>query len=386
MGGTLGNPYRPGSGTAPPLLAGRAREIADFERLVSDLCVRGQQRNLLATGLRGVGKTVLLNRFEVVAQGAGIPVAFLEVERSNLANGVARRISTVLGKLRPVRKLKQSLMSTLDGLLVFTLRDPGTSLELSLNVQIPSPDLLADDFADLLICLGEVADAQGQGVIFLFDELHNADPAELGAFLTGLHRVAQKELPVSMVGAGLPSLSATVGTAREYAERMFSAISIGALKRPDAALALTGPVRRFNVDFEKSAEERVLKLTEGYPYFIQEYGYQVWNCLDGDVITDAVVDLAEPLARAALDQGFFQLRLDRATAEGRKYLRKMAALGQGPSRISAIESSLGGKRRSKLHTREELLRTGLIFEPEEGVLDYTVPRFGEFMIRRFPAG
>lgn len=379
------NPYRPGSGTVPPLLAGRSKEIAAFEALLLGLRKGDHPRSILASGLRGVGKTVLLNHFEIRAQSVDCPASFLEVQsEAILANGLARKMSRMMSELKPIRKLRRSITSAFEGLAVFTLKEPGTGWEMSLSVKAPDAELLAEDFAELLIGLGTAASARGKGVVFLFDELHNANPKELGPFLTGLHRAAQKELPVAMVGAGLPNLSTTIAETREYAERMFSVSHIGPLRRDDAALALTSPAQRWGVDFDDRALKRVLGLTGGYPYFIQEYGSHLWECLDGDLITESEVEQAEPLARAALDRGFFQVRLDRATDDGRVYLRSMASLGEGPYRVRDVETTRGRRRQSE--TRKHLLGKGLIYEPEDGVMDYTVPQFGEFMIRRFPTG
>lgn len=378
------NPYRPGSGTVPPVLAGRSTEVAAFETMLAALRKGEHPRSMLASGLRGVGKTVLLNHFEIRAQGVDCPASFLEVQsETSLANGLARKIGRMMGELQPMRRLRRSMISAFEGLGAFTLREPGSGWEISLSVKTQDSDLLAEDFEELLVCLGTVAAARGTGVVFLFDELHEANPSELGAFLAGLHRAAQKELPVAMVGAGLPNLSATIADTREYAERMFVVAHIDSLRRADAALALTSPAQHRGVDFDDYALKRVLRLTGGYPYFIQEYGFHLWECLEGDVITESEVERAEPLTRSALDKGFFQVRLDRATEEGREYLRTMASLGEGPYRPRDVEVR---GRKGRARARQHLIDKGLIYEPMDGWLDYTVPQFGEFMLRRLSIG
>jgi len=383
------NPYAPGAGTRPPLLTGRDREIEAYEVML-DRLVRGiAGQSMIVTGLRGVGKTVLLNAFEDIAVGRGWIAAGRELDEENpFPTAIARSAKRILNELKPTKKIAEQIRDKLSGLGTFALKDPA-GFELSYTPPERSPgDLLGEDFTDLLLAVGQAAEAKGRGVAFLLDEVQFVPAKEFGPFVVGLHRINQKALPVTCVAAGLPSLPALVGNAKSYAERLFEYPRIDRLSRADAQSALAAPALRLDVIWEQAALDHVFAQTAGYPYFLQEYGKYAWDVAsDGTgLITAQNARVGGQLAQDRLDDGFFLVRYERrATDAERSFLHAMAGCPGPPYSIADITDALGKDNQRLLSMRRNaLIKKGLVYAPQHGALDYTVPRFAEYLKRRGP--
>jgi AAA+ ATPase superfamily predicted ATPase len=319
------NPYAPGAGTRPPALAGRDREIEAYEILIDRLARGTAGQSMIITGLRGVGKTVLLNTFEdITVDRSWIAVQREIDERTSLPAVVARSARRILGDLKPGKKIADRVRSSLANLGAFTLKDP-TGFELSYTPSgKPSTDALGEDFTDLLLAVGEAAADKRRGVAFLLDEVQFVPADEFGPFVVGLHRLNQKALPVTCVAVGLPSLPALAGEAKSYAERLFDYPRIDRLSREDAYAALAQPGESREVTFEEDALELVFRETSGYPYFLQQYGKYIWDVADEGRITKRDAEVGGREAQDRLDEGFFLVRYERASAAERRFLHAVA--------------------------------------------------------------
>ena len=378
------NPYAPGAGTRPPALTGRDKEIETYEILLYRLKDGMAGQSMFITGLRGVGKTVLLNAFEdITVDRDWLAVQREFDEHTSLPAVVARAAQRILLGLKPSRKVAERIRSSFAGLGTFSLKDPG-GWELSYTPSNgASSDALGEDFVDLLLALGQAAQEKDRGVAFLLDEVQFVPPAEFGAFVLGLHRLNQKALPVTCIATGLPSLPTLAGEAKSYAERLFEYPRIDRLSRFDAAAALRGPAESRNVSFEEDALSYVFQETEGYPYFLQQYGKYAWDVASDDQITMRDAQLGGRQAQERLDEGFFLVRYERATTAQRSFLHAMAHCDGPPYPIAEIARTLGNAdQRSISMKRNALIKKGLIFVPRHGTVDYTVPRFADYLRRR----
>jgi len=381
------NPYAPGAGFRPPLIAGRDREIESYSVLLDRLIRGNSATSMIVTGLRGVGKTVLLNAFEDTSIERDWIAEVLELdEHSSFPAAIARCTRKALLELKPTKKLAGRVRSALGSLGTFYLKDPnGFELHYAPPASA-SQDALGEDFVDLLVALGEAAEAKERGVAFLFDEVQYVSAREFGPFVVGLHRINQRALPITCVAAGLPSLPALAGRAKSYAERMFDYPRIDRLAKAHAHQALANPARNHGVAWDTDALDHVFEQTSGYPYFLQEWGKYVWDVAKDGRITLADAREGGRIAQDRLDEGFFQVRFERATKAERAFFYAMAACKGPPYSIAEVTRALGKKdQRSLSMRRNSLIRKGLIYAPEHGLIDYTVPRFAEYLARQRPA-
>lgn len=379
------NPYTPNAGAKPAAMVGREPEIEAFRVLIGRLKLGRTEKSQIITGLRGVGKTVLLNAFADHAEAEGFITAQHELDESTrIGDLIAADVRNALDALSVSSKLSRKLKSALGNLSSFTLTD-SAGFRLSFDLRQADAETLSHDFTEVFLHLGEAAAEKGRGVAFLLDEVQFVRSIELQAIIMGLHRCTQKSLPITLVAAGLPQLPGIAGEARSYAERLFDFPRLESLSPTDAAAAIIVPAEKEGVAWEPSAVDLMLELTLGYPFYIQEHGKHTWNVASGSPISAADVVAAKPLTEAALDRSIYHVRIQRATALERRYLRAMAELGDGPFRSGAIAEKLGGGTQAHSRTRESLLKKGLIYATEDyGQLDFTVPRFGEFMQRFMP--
>ena len=383
------NPYSPGAGTRPPALVGRDKQLADMDVALQRLLLRRDGRGQLLTGLRGVGKTVLLNEFERTADVRGFFHAHIEVtEDGRLPVRITAALRMVLLQMDAKRRIGVRARRALGVLKAFSLKLPdGPEFGIDIEPVLGPADSgdLAQDLAGLFVEVGEVARDHDCGVLLTVDELQYVPLKVLAALVLGLHRANQLGLPVIIAGAGLPSLPTLAGEAKSYAERMFTFPDIGSLAGPDAARALTEPAAEEGIHWAGDALDRILQLTEGYPYFIQEFGNQAWDVAQGpDVITVDDVERAIPLAIAELDGGFFQVRTGRLSDQERTYLRAMAELGPGPMRSADVAALLDRTTTALGPVRDRLLKKALCYSPRWGELGFTVPMFDQFMKRWIP--
>jgi hypothetical protein len=378
------NPYAPGAGTRPPALVGREEEIEAYEVLLDRLKEGTAGQSMIVTGLRGVGKTVLLNAFEDIAVDRGWIALQREFdEQTSLPVVVARSAKRILGDLEPSRKIAEKIKRTFAGLGTFSVKDPN-GFELSYTPTASTmPDALGEDFTDLLLALGQAAAERGSGVAFLLDEVQFVPAAEFGPFVVGLHRLNQKALPVTCVAAGLPSLPALAGEAKSYAERLFEYPRLDRLSRLDAISALREPARSRDVIFDEDALDYIFAQTEGYPYFLQQYGKYAWDVASVGRITHDDARRGGREAQQRLDDGFFQVRYERASAAERDFLGAMSRCAGPPYPIAEVMRELGKTDlRSISVQRDALIKKGLIYASQHGTVDYTVPRFADYLHRR----
>jgi AAA ATPase domain len=382
------NPYTPGAGTKPPALTGRDAELERFRVLIGRLEAGRHEKSMLITGLRGVGKTVLLNTFAGMGSNSGWFPAITEIRmNTHLSAVMARLTRRVLLEMSARERFKDRARRALGVLRAFVVRYG----EAEIRIDVEAIAGLADsgdpeeDLADLLTELGQVARDGGSGVVFLMDEVQFLSRQDLEALIAALHRVSQEALPVTIVGAGLPLLPRLVGEARSYAERLFDFRSIGSLEPEAARDALILPAREEAVEWESDALDGVLRYSDGYPYFLQEYGKHAWLLADESPISLADVNRAHPAVLNELDEGFFHVRVERATDAERKYMAAMTALGDGRQRSGAIARRLGHTSSTAISlTRDGLLKKGLIYSPAHGYVDFTVPQFAAFIRRHYP--
>jgi hypothetical protein len=376
------NPYTPGAGTRPNELAGRDEEIQSFRILLSRLRAGRPEQSQIITGLRGVGKTVLLNAFEDYSEQAGYLSAFHELTpESSLPELLGKDVERMLRDLKLGRKAAATIRAGLSALSVFKLTDP-SGFELAIDPGRLHERHLTEDFIELFLQLGGAARDRGAGIAFFLDEIQFAREPEFRALISALHRAMQKRLPLTVAAAGLPHIPGLAGEARSYAERLFRFPRIGALSAEDARAALVVPAEREGATYDAAAIQLTLELTQGYPFYIQEYGKHIWNLARSSPIAPEDVEVARPRAEEALDRGIYEVRIQRATQKERRYLRAMAELGSGPYKVGAVAKAMGSTTTALSTIRQKLLDRGLIYATEDyGHVDFTVPRFDEFMRR-----
>lgn len=385
------NPYAPGAGTPPPELAGRD----DLLQLVSIATRRiqagRQAKSVLMIGLRGVGKTVLLDRMREDAESTGLHTLRIEApEGRSLPAILAPQLRQALLRLSRSEKAKDLGRRALQALAGFAkaLKLKYEDIEVGFDVE-PEPGLadngdLEHDLQALLEAAGRAAHAAGTALILFVDELQYVEEEQLASLITALHRCAQRQVPVMLVGAGLPQLPGRMGRAKSYAERLFDFPVVGPLDADAARAALEVPARELDVTFEATATALILEATEGYPYFLQEWGKHAWDVAEASPITRGDVEVASKAATAALDESFFRVRFDRLTPSEKRYLRAMAELGRGPHRSGDIATVLERKVTALGPTRNQLIAKGMIWSPSHGDTAFTVPMFDSFMRRIMP--
>lgn len=387
------NPYTPNAGRRPAVLAGREAEEANFELMLKRLSRGLSAQSMMVIGLRGVGKTVLLGRFaELAEENEWLPVEAEFTDGLALGPLMARHSRAALLKLSPRQRWQERARRAAGVVRNFTLTvNPDGSTTVGLGGDVPDVPGFADsgalesDLTDLMLALGEAAREQRRGVVFLFDEVQFIERADLAALVVAFHKTIQKNLPISVVIAGLPLLPALVGEAKSYAERIFTKPEIGSLARGEAIRALVGPAEPHGVAYDGDAVERAIDYTEGYPYFIQEIGSIIWDLAEGPRITLADVDASiEPL-EAKLDASFFSIRTAKTTELELAYLRAMAELPRGPKSSGDIATTLGYSGSQEIGTtRAKLISRGLIYTPGQGLADFTVPQFDLYLKRNYP--
>ena len=384
------NPYTPNAGARPPALVGRDDELEAFEILLARLRRGIAEQSLIITGLRGVGKTVLLGEFERRAKTAGWVTVDAEISSDTpFGPRMAQLCRRALLELSPPARWRERMSRAAGVLKSFSITvAPDGTLTGSLDV-VPVEGAadsgeLGEDLIDLLIAIGEAAHEQETGVVFLLDEMQLLDLAELEALIRALHKTVQRQLPLTLVGAGLPQLPRLAGEAKSYAERLFRFPVIGALPPPEAAEALTLPANRLEVAFDERAVETVVVYTEGYPYFIQEYGKALWDHASGSPVSPLEAVEAQAIVEAKLDSSFFRVRVERARPPEVAYLRAMAELGPEPQRAADVASVLNQTSAAVAKTRARLIEKGLLYSPDYGFAAFTVPQFDRFLRRAFP--
>lgn len=383
------NPYAPGAGTPPPELAGRDALMEKAAVALDRIRSRLAARSVILYGLRGVGKTVLLNRIRLDAESRGLFSVTMEApETRSLPALLAPAMRATLLRLSHSEAAKDLALRALRGLKGFVSALKVRYSDIEVAIDGKTEEGLADsgdldtDLSDLLRSVGEAAAARETAVVIYIDELQYIKEDELAALITAIHNANQSQLPITMVAAGLPQLLGQMGRAKSYAERLFEFIPIGSLDEEQAKAALCVPAERAGVAYEPSAMDVILERTRGYPYFLQEWGKHCWDVAAKSPIREADAQTASTNAIAELDASFFRVRFDRLTPAEKAYLRAMASLGdEGPHRSGDIATALKREVQSVAPIRSSLIAKGMIYSPSFGDNAFTVPLFGGFMRR-----
>lgn len=389
----LHNPFSPGAGTPPPELAGRDDILKQALLTLARIKQGRAEKSILLVGLRGTGKTVLLHKIAKIASSEGYATVMIEAhEKKSLPILLLPELRRILFSLDNGSKVSAKVKRALG-----VLRNFVTSIKL--NVKFYDVDFgigimpekgIADsgdleaDLAQVFIALGEAAQDRGTAIAIIVDELQYLSEDELSSLIMAVHKVSQNSFPVVVMGAGLPQLVGKTGRAKSYAERLFDYPEIGPLQKEDAKLALQVPVQKEGVSFTEEALDEIIRVTEGYPYFIQEWGYQAWNLAKKSPIDVDVAKQATAAAIRRLDHNFFRVRFDRLTPREKEYLRALAELGAKPQRSGDVADKLGIDVQSAAPLRNNLIKKGMIYSPSHGDTAFTVPLFGQFMKRIMP--
>lgn len=385
------NPYTPGAGRKPPTLAGRDGELENFQSLIERLAAGNYERSLIYSGLRGVGKTVLLMELDVLAAEAGWATTDVQEVGSQPDFRVTfARMAARLREMSRRHRVKERVERALGVVKAFSVAGPGGVVSLKLEVEAASG--MADsgdpeqDLTDLVGEIGEVAQTTGSGAL-LIDEMHNLDADSLAAICIAFQAVSRAGLPIAVAAAGLPDLQVRLMSAKPYADRLFQYHELGRLAEPAARTALISPAATRGIDYEEDAARQVVRESAGYPYFLQEYGLELWNHAEASPITPDDVDEVREIVTDSLARNFFGTRFQMATDAEQRYLAAMASLGDPPYRTSEVAQAYGARdqRGVSVH-RESLIGKGLIWSPRRGQLDFTVPLFAEYLRDNHPIG
>jgi len=381
------NPYTPNAGAPPRYFAGRAAEVDDFRVLLKRLAAGYTEQSMVVTGLRGVGKTVLLGEYRSIAEEEGWVAIDAEVSKNTdfgpqMANLARRALLQVSPKMRWGERARAAAAA----IKSFSLTvQPDGSLTGGLDVEQAwgraDTGILNEDLADVFEAVGEAAKERDSGVVFLFDEIQFLHKTELEALIGAVHRTVQRKLPVTFAGAGLPQLPGLAGDAKSYAERLFKFPLIGELPEAAAREALVLPARAEAVEYEAGAVDEILRYTEGYPYFLQEYGRAAWNVAEGPTISREDVEAAGDVVDAELDESFFRARVQRSSPEELRYMRAMAELGADAHKAADVAGVLKKTSEQVAPIRARLISKGLLYTPRHGYAKFTVPQFDRFMKR-----
>jgi hypothetical protein len=385
------NPFSPGAGRAPPELAGRGALREEFRITFERARIGRFAKSLMLVGLRGVGKTVLLDSMRDDAEQARIHTVRIEApEGRSLPALLAPQLRQALLRLSQIEAAKKFAVRGLRALAGFAKKLKVTYGDIEVGFDYESEPGLADngdlehDLQALFEQVGLAAKSAGTVLAIFIDELQYVEETQLAALITAIHRTEQRQLPVILVGAGLPQLRARMGNAKSYAERLFDFPVIGPLPPEAARQALRKPLNDEGVEIEAAALDQILQLTHGYAYFLQEWGSHTWRAAQSSPISLADVNAASLTAIAALDESFFRVRFDRLTPKEKKYLRAMAELGPGPHRSGDISACFNVPVSSLAPTRSTLIAKGMVWSPNHGDTAFTVPMFDEFMKRIIP--
>ena len=385
------NPFSPGAGSPPPELAGRDGILEQARVLLGRVLAKRPEKSFLLTGLRGVGKTVLLNEIEQMAQSVGYRTILIEAhEDKQLAALLIPHLRRLLYDLDRIAgagdKVRRGIgvLKSFIGAVKVKLGDVEFGIDIEPERGAADSGDLEVDLPSLFTAVAEAAEERGSAAAILIDEIQYFHQSELSALIMAMHKMQQRQLPLVLIGAGLPILPGLAGESKSYAERLFNFPDIGPLSETDATKALRDPVRAEGVEFESAALQEIYRLTKGYPYFIQEWGYQAWNHAVASPISLRITLEATPVVRDRLDENFFRVRFDRLTPRERHYLRAMAELGSGPYRTGEISDILGAKITTLGPVRANLIKKGMIYSPAHGDMAFTVPLFDEFMRRAIP--
>ncbi|MDY6950286.1 MAG: ATP-binding protein [Thermodesulfobacteriota bacterium] len=382
----IDNPYNPGAGAPPPELAGRESVLKQAENTIKRTKNGKAAKSVIMLGLRGVGKTVLLNRIDQIAEVAGCRTAIFEADPNRgLPELLTQQLHRLLLKLDRRRRVSNEVQKAFGLLRGFAsaFKVQFGEFEVGLSNETATGDLTID-LTDLIVAIGAAAKSRQTVAVIMIDEVQYVAKRDLSALIMALHKVSQRQLPLLFFGAGLPQLAKLAGDAKSYAERLFDYLEIDRLDSKSARAALVEPAKRESVAYKDDALDIILEETDGYPFFLQVWGSHVWEIAPSSPITSEHAKSATKRAIAALDKGFFKVRLDRLTDRQRKYAGAMAELGPSPATSTAVAKALGLTVKQAAPIRDEVIKKGMAYSPKRGLVAFTVPKFDEFMKRVVP--
>ncbi len=387
------NPFSPGAGNQPPELAGRSDLLRTVEVLLARTKAGRAEQSLMMVGLRGVGKTVLLNKVREMAIAQGYQAVLIEAHENKplplLLVPPLRQTLFALDRMQNIsQKVKRGLRVLRSFIGAIKVKMGEAEFGLDIDPETGSADSgdLEADLAELFVAVAEAAQDRNTAVAIIIDELQYLGEAEMSALIMAIHKVSQRSLPLVLVGAGLPQLVGLAGKSKSYAERLFTYPEIGPLSQQDAATALQQPADSQGVRFTPEALSEVYRMTQGYPYLLQEWGYQSWNLASQSPITLEDIHRTTDSSTRRLDQSFFRVRFDRLTPREKDYLCALSELGPGNQRSGDVADHLGVKVQSIAPLRSSLIKKGMIYSPAHGDTAFTVPLFDQFMRRTMPDG
>jgi hypothetical protein len=382
----LKNPFSPGAGSRPPELAGR-EEVLRSANIALQRVIQGRSaQSQIFLGLRGTGKTVLLNEVLSLAEVAGYLTSFVETpENRKLADLLYPQMRQALRKLSAIEGAKAAAITALRALRgfasVFKISLGDVEIGVEAEPGVADSGDLENDLAEMFEAIGKAAQAAGKGWVLLIDEVQYLGDDELAAVIVAVHRMSQRNLPVMVFAGGLPQIARLSGDAKSYSERLFVFPAIGPLDDEAARIAIEKPLRDEGVGIDEHALSLILKKTSGYPFFLQEWGHHAWDSAPASPITRHDVEVASTQALSRLDHGFFRVRFDRLTKAEVDYVKAMASLGPGPYKVNEVALALNKEQNSLGPRRASIIRKGMIYSPSYGDIDFTVPLFDDFLRR-----
>lgn len=382
----LPNPYRPGAGMSPAYLAGRDNTINEAQNILQAINYGYSARSVVYYGLRGVGKTVLLNYIENLADEMDLPSEYMEIaERDrSFQYQMALHIYKLINRLSLLKNIESHIKKALSILKAFTIKYGCDDISIEVNPAngISDTGNLANDMTELFLALGVIAQKQNKGVVLFIDEIQYIKDSEFEALMEAIHRTNQKNYPIVIFSAGLPKIAKVAGDVKSYAERLFDFIEIYSLNNEEAKLALIEPAKRFQINYTDDAVNKIIEITQGYPYFLQEYGKWVWECKKEESIIDIkIVNKAYDKFEQSLDKAFFKVRHDRATAREIEFMTAMVACEKLPCSTKEIANIMGESIQAISPLRAQLIHKGFIYAAKRGEVDFTVPQFDKYLKR-----
>lgn len=382
----LPNPYRPGAGMSPAYLAGRDNTINEAQNILQAINYGYSARSVVYYGLRGVGKTVLLNYIENLADEMDLPSEYMEIaERDrSFQYQMALHIYKLINRLSLLKNIESHIKKALSILKAFTIKYGCDDISIEVNPAngISDTGNLANDMTELFLALGVIAQKQNKGVVLFIDEIQYIKDDEFEALMEAIHRTNQKNYPIVIFSAGLPKIAKIAGDVKSYAERLFDFIEIDSLNNEEAKLALIEPAKRFQINYKDEAVNKIIEITQGYPYFLQEYGKWVWECKKEESIIDIkIVNKAYDKFEQSLDKAFFKVRHDRATAREIEFMTAMVACEKLPCSTKEIANIMGESIQAISPLRAQLIHKGFIYAAKRGEVDFTVPQFDKYLKR-----
>lgn len=382
----LPNPYRPGAGMSPAYLAGRDNTINEAQNILQAINYGYSARSVVYYGLRGVGKTVLLNYIENLADEMDLPSEYMEIaERDrSFQYQMALHIYKLINRLSLLKNIESHIKKALSILKAFTIKYGCDDISIEVNPAngISDTGNLANDMTELFLALGVIAQKQNKGVVLFIDEIQYIKDDEFEALMEAIHRTNQKNYPIVIFSAGLPKIAKIAGDVKSYAERLFDFIEIDSLNNEEAKLALIEPAKRFQIKYTDEAVNKIIEITKGYPYFLQEYGKWVWECKKEESIIDIkIVNKAYDKFEQSLDKAFFKVRHDRATAREIEFMTAMVACEKLPCSTKEIANIMGESIQAISPLRAQLIHKGFIYAAKRGEVDFTVPQFDKYLKR-----